>query len=104
MKVEIGNDQALEGYRDPQGEDPDLVLYRAAPGQRTTTLKVPDGMGLSEAFTSITAALKKHMSEDATPVWIESDSAGLQALLEEHYGLSKAQAKRPARWGNEGGQ
>jgi len=96
--VEFGNDKGIEGYRDAESDDPDLVRYRTLSGQRTTTLTYPEGMTLQEAFQGTVTAIGYHLAEDGRPQWFESDSAGLKALLCENYGVSPEQTK-PKTWG-----
>lgn len=102
MLVEFGNTFAIEGYRDPLGEDPDRVLYRLLPGERVTSLVLPDGIGIMEAFATVVGAMTVHMNtadENARPSWIQSDSEGLLTLLLEHYHIRPEKNVRPATWG-----
>lgn len=101
MYVEFGNDKGIEGYRDPQSDDPDLVRYRAIEGQRVTRLTYPEGMTLNEAFQSTVTAIGYHVAEGGRPSWVESDSAGLKALLCENYGIDPNR-QRPRTWGASG--
>lgn len=100
MYVELGNDHPIEGYR--EGDDPE-VKYRPLDGQQVTTLLFPDGVKLQEAFATTVAATARHFDNDPDttdifpPAWIESDSAGLQSLLQEHFGVTKS---RPKTWGS----
>lgn len=113
MWVELGNDKAQEGYRDPDSDEPDLVRYRPLDGERITTIVFPEDITLQEAFTTAAAAGQVHFQADESednplghhrPTWVESDSAGLKALLSEHFGLTKAtQQRRPKTWGKEFG-
>lgn len=96
--VEFGNDKGIEGYRDAQSDDPELVRYRPLEGQRVTRLTYPDGMSLTEAFQGTVTAITHHMAEDGKPQWFESDSEGLRMLLCENYGVS-AERTRPKGWG-----
>lgn len=109
MYVEFGNSNAIEGYRDPLSEDPDLVRYRPIDGEQITTIVFPEGIGLQEAFTTAVATVGLHFAvadeesgERHKPAWVESDSDGLRALLCEHYGL-KPSHTRPKNWGKETG-
>jgi hypothetical protein len=97
--VQMGNNNALRAER---GED-DKVEFVDHPGEHVTTLIVTEGTPLNEAFNSVVISMQGHMKDGAKPVWIESDSGGLTALLEEHYGLTKAQNKRPKNWGKDTG-
>lgn len=101
MYVNIGNSNAIEGFRDPTSDDPDLVRYRPAEGDRTTYVEFPEGIALSEAFQTLTGLLKAHMAEGSVPAWVESDSDGLTALLKEHWGLDDNQTTRPDGWGDD---
>lgn len=98
IRVEFGNESGIEGYRDAQSDDPDLVRYRPTTGQRVTTLTYPDGMPLQEAFQGTVTAIGHHLAEEARPTWFESDSEGLRGLLCENYGVSPDKHK-PKRWG-----
>ncbi len=97
MLVEFGNEHALEGYRDPQSDNPDLVRYRPLPGERVTTFLLPDDMGLQEAYASIVGAFSYHIEGGEKPSWIECDQPGLSTLLQEHYRVFDTE--RPAGWG-----
>lgn len=103
MYVEIGNADAIEGYRDPTSDDPDLVRYKEAPGERVTRIAFPEGYTLKQAFDETVVALQYHMKEGSKPAWIESDSEGLRAQLLEQFGLTASEAKRPKSWGKEDG-
>lgn len=103
MFVNIGNNHAIEGFRDPTSDDPDLVRYRPAEGDRVTEVVFPDGLSLSDAFSTTLAVMEHHMTSGATPEWVDSDSAGLTSLLMEHWGLSKAKTSRPKTWGKDTG-
>lgn len=98
MYVEFGSDSAIEGYRDPAGEDPEAVLYRPLPGQRITRAIFPEGIGLMEAFTNSVNLVAYHM--EGAPAWIDSDSDGLMSLLKEHFNIKKG---RPRVWGKDTG-
>lgn len=103
MYLLVGNNDAIEGYRDATSDDPDLVRFRPVDGERITELRFPEGTGLQEAFTTALAALESHMAQGASPTWIESDSEGLTALLQEHWGLTQAKTSRPKTWGRDTG-
>lgn len=98
MYLEFGSDSAIEGYRDPEGEDPEKVLYRPLEGQRVTRVVFPEDTGIMEAFRSATELVRYHMQGD--PVWINSDSESLEKLLKEHFSVSKG---RPRTWGKDTG-
>lgn len=103
MYVQIGNSDALEGYRDPTSDDPDAVRYRPLDGQQVTTLNFPEGVGLQESFSATVTALGYHMTDGATPAWVESDSEGLLALLLEHFNITASKNTRPKTWGKDTG-
>lgn len=103
MYVEFGNDKAIEGYRDPQSDDPDLVRYRPVDGERVTQVLIPEGTGLQEAFTTVVTSFGYHIADGEKPTWIESDSPGLQTLLLEHYGISSSANNRKKTWGKDTG-
>ena len=96
--VEFGNDKGIEGYRDAQSDDPDLVRYRELDGQRVTRLAYPEGMTINEAFQGTVTAISYHLAQEGKPSWFESDSAGLHALLCENYGVNP-EARKPKGWG-----
>lgn len=96
MLVEIGNASALDA-REEEGRK----VYFAVSGERTTTVRVPDGIGMSEAFASIVDALQYHIQPGCKPVWVQSDHAGLQTLLLNHFGINPADNIRPIEWGKE---
>ena len=96
MYVEFGNRNAIEGFT--EGDDPE-VRFRDVEGERVTRLTFPEEIGLQEAFSNALAAASHHIQADAAPIWIESDSDGLLALLLEHYGIPPKKNKRPASWG-----
>ena len=106
MWVEFGNDNAIEGYREPGSDE---VKYRALEGQQVTTITLPEGVSLQEAFTTAVALVDHHFAvaneADGTrhkPAWVDSDSEGLKALLTENFGL-KAGHARPKTWGKDNG-
>lgn len=103
MYVHIGNNNAIEGFRDPTSDDPDLVRYRPAEGERVTEVTFPEGTSLNEAFSTTLAVMEHHMVDGAKPVWVESDSEGLTSLLQEHWGLTAAKTSRPKTWGKDTG-
>jgi hypothetical protein len=103
MYVLVGNDHAIEGYRDPQSDDPELVRYRGVEGQRVTTLEFPEGLTTMEAFDATVRSLAHHIHREHAPAWFESDSDTLKALLAEHYALPDSKAKAPRSWGKDTG-
>lgn len=103
MYVNVGNNNAIEGYRDASSDDPDLVRYRPVDGERVTEVVFPEGTALNDAFSTTLAVMEHHMQEGSTPAWVESDSDGLTSLLQEHWGLTKAKTSRPKTWGKDTG-
>ena len=94
MFVELGNADPIEGYRD---EGSDEVKYRAIESDAEIThIHFPDGHSVRDAFTDVLNTLPRHFAEGAKPVWVHSDSPGLQALLEEEFAVKK---QKPAKWG-----
>lgn len=92
-RILIGNDQAKEAYRENPEDKP---KYREVEGQYVTTVAVPDGVGLAEAFTTVIEVVRHHMVEGGQPKWVEGDSLDLITMLKSYYGVSKA---RPKTWG-----
>lgn len=118
MWVEFGNDQAIEGYRDANSDDPDLVRWRDVPGQRVTRFEFPEGTPLTEALNYLANGQQFHFAEteveDANhpegvrtdrhkPAWVESDSEALKMLCVEQFGLAAHKANRTKTWGKEFG-
>lgn len=103
MYTHIGNDNAIEGFRDPTSDDPDLVRYRPLDGDRVTEIVFPDGISLNEAFSTTLAVMDQHMTAGATPAWVESDNPSLVSLLQDHWGLAAAKTTRPKTWGKNTG-
>jgi hypothetical protein len=99
MYVKIGNDHALEGYRDAQSDDPNLLRFREAPGERITSFTFPPDTDLQQALNAVIASMGHQMVHDARPAWVESDISALEDLIVQHYGVNKN--KRPATWGQE---
>lgn len=62
-----------------------VVDFKPLTEPRVTTVSIPDGVSLSEAFATLTAAggVIAYHADDVT--WVDSDSPGLVALLAEHY-------------------
>lgn len=102
MFVEFGNATAIEGYRDPNSDDPEKVRYREAPGQRITQVVFPEGTTLMDAFRDTVQLAVYHLGQGNAPAWIDSDEASLEALLEDHFGLNRRH-RRPKNWGQDTG-
>jgi predicted outer membrane lipoprotein len=95
--VEIGHEAGLDLL-----EQDGKSVYVPINGQRTTTIRIPEGVDLADAFTSIKALLVNHMQEGHRPVWIKASDDSLQQMLINHYGLNGRTNRRPASWGQEG--
>lgn len=96
MYVLIGNDHALEGFRDGTS---DVLQFREAPGERITSFTFPAETNLRDAVSGVVVSLAHQMDPEAKPAWIESDVKPLEDLLCQHFGVSKN--RRPATWGQE---
>lgn len=112
MQVRMGNVAAIEGYNHPVIEDdpenPGTPRVRMEMRKRavtdglhrTTEIAPPGGKSMGQVFTEITSEPRgiwaNHSS--APPAWVESDSAGLAAMLSEHYGCPIG---RPDWWDHE---
>lgn len=96
MYAEIGNAAALDA-REQDGRK----NYFAVDGNRTTTVRVPEGVGVSEAFQSIIDALQHHIQPGHQPVWVESDNNALRDLLLDHFKIRSEDNVRPLEWGKE---
>lgn len=100
MNVVIGNPFALEGFRDEHSDDPELVRYRLAPGERETTFIFPEGMSINEALLAVVETTPRHIDLSVgPPAWIECDEPLLKKMLCQHFGVSERK-RRPARWGD----
>lgn len=97
--IEVGTASAVEGYRDADSDDPELVRYRDVTGQRIVTLTVPDGVNLNEAFRTIAAALELHIAPGSSPEWVQTNNDSLTALLVDLYQIDNN--TRPSSWGND---
>lgn len=95
-EVRLGNDLAIEGYRDPESDDPEQVKFKPQDGQHTTTIIMPEGLTLQEQFFTVVGTAQLHMEEGAGPVWVEGDDETLVALLKDHWQIEK---ERPKNWG-----
>lgn len=95
MRVEIGNDHAIESYYTEEGK----LAYKSLPGEQTTTFTFPEGTTSHNAFVITLNGLKRHMERGAKPAWIESDDKTLRKLLVNHFGLQITKANRPQGWG-----
>lgn len=95
-QIEVGLNTAIEGYRDESGE----LLFRDLPGERITTIHIPDGMSDHEALIASVDALRSHMRRDTKPVWVDGSNKELVKALCQHHGILLKDNKRPADWGN----
>jgi len=94
MRIEIGNPNAIEAYTD----EFDVVRFRMIPGERVTTLILPDTMEIDEAVQTVVVTMELHMAPDTKPAWVECDDLTLRTYVCEHYGVAKSK-RRPASWG-----
>lgn len=96
MKVDIGNQNAIEPYMDEH----DVLRFRRLPGERTTTLIIPDGTPIEEILATVIVTMEAHIEPDTRPAWIEADDLAVQNYLCNHYRIPKNR-RRPATWGGE---
>ena len=87
----IGNIDAKASIKDPETG---VVSETTVPGNRETTVLLPEGTALLEAIATITSAWKWHSNSD--PAWFECDDAVLTAVLGESW--PNAATQRPADW------
>jgi len=93
MNVKLGNIAAKEG-----SEGANTKEFKSLKGNRVTEVNLPKEFTLSSAFVAITSPTGVWANHsDKNPVWVESDSDGLAALLAEHFGCPVGQ---PEGWGN----
>lgn len=97
MTIQLGVATAIEGYREP-GDD--TLRFRDLPGERTTTLHFPEGIGHRDALLALTDAMNNHMRRDTKPVWVDGSDKGFVKAVCQHYGITLKSNKRPADWGN----
>lgn len=96
--VEIGNDSAIEGYRNPGDEE---LHFRALEGERITTVGIPEECGLEDAIKIVRTALTLEMAADGIPLWFQCDSSpDLQGALLQQYNLPKKAGGRPSGYGD----
>lgn len=95
IHVEIGNDQAIEGYRSP---DDDVVRFRPYTPATSTVWEFPDSFSLQDCLLAISGSMRFHYAEGATMPWIESTSGPLRELLIEHLNLPKTIGGKPGGW------
>lgn len=71
------------------------VVHRRALGERSvTSVSIPDGMSLGEAFACVTAGgqgVWAYHSDDPAPAWVHSDDPALQLLLAAHFGAPEGE-------------
>lgn len=95
MRVVLGNNSALEGYRDPLSDDPEKVRYRSLSGERETEMVFREGIALMDAAHDVLVTIPMHMVEN--PAWVECDDSTLLSMISEHFG--NIPKKRPMLWG-----
>lgn len=93
--VEFGNADAVEPKGDPKTSQID---YQPMEGERVTKVLIPEGTSLRTSFVMALGALESWTTVGARPVWVRSNSQGLQALLEEHFGIAPG-TEKPRDWG-----
>jgi len=92
LQAQLGNVAAHEAVR--KGNTQSFVALPKA--ERTTTVQFPDGVGIAEAFTTITAAGGAWAYHSAKPpAWVESSSKPLAELLASHF---HCPVGRPTKW------
>jgi len=85
MHLILGNVKAKEAV----GDGVNVKEFRALKGERDTTVNFPDDWTLAQAFVALTSPSGIWASHsDEPPKWCSSDSAGLAALVAEHYGCT----------------
>jgi hypothetical protein len=92
--VYLGNREALEVVDDPADLDAAAAEGRSAnkvrspiPGKQCTTIRIPAGVSLAQAFTDITSpgGVWAAHSNAAGPAWVATDNEALSYLLSAHY-------------------
>lgn len=101
MYVRIGNASAIEGYRDPNSDDPGKLRFREVPGEHITEFSFPDGIGLQEAVRGVVASLDHQMAKGERPAWIESDVEAVETVLLDQFNIPRRQNRRPRTWGEQ---
>jgi len=98
--VEVGDRPSAELLR---ARLEGVTRKRDLDGKRTVTVRFPDGMPLMECAGTVTlpqGIWDSHspgaFADSGSPLWVESDSPALQALLAEHFGCA---AGAPAKKG-----
>jgi hypothetical protein len=84
MHIRVGNNSVQVTEYDSKGQQ-----YRKNyEGFRITTIVLPDGLRLSDAFHNAVAAIKLHLQPDTKPVWIDTER-DLELLLVDNYGIEE---------------
>jgi hypothetical protein len=99
MIIEIGNDAAIEGYREV--EDGPLK-YRDLEGERITTLHLPDDWDILEVVQTVRSTLPYHMDvRRGNPRWVSCSDAAVAASLSQVFALNgkPIPTDRPKTWG-----
>jgi hypothetical protein len=100
--VQLGNSNAVTSAKDEDGQ----IVKAAIDGDQITAMVFPEGWGLNEMYAAVGAGGKYHFADldeaegHHPPVWVESSSPALEAMLAEHYGLTGGSAanRRPDGW------
>lgn len=98
--VEVGDRPGAELLR---ARLESVTRKRDIDGTRTVTVRFPDGMPLMECAQTVTipkGVWDSHspggFEDSGKPLWVESNSPTLQALLAEHYGCASGAPKSAA--------
>lgn len=95
MWLEVGNESAVQTRRDDGGRLVQIPLE----GKRVTRLLLPDSMDADEAFRQGLDALRWHLAEGTTPVWVDSDNDDLRRRFAYHYDLDARRGRPdPEEW------
>lgn len=82
-RVVLGNRDAVQSRDHGETREP-------LPGKQATVVDIDESTPLGEAFQSIVHTSRgvwaSHAAEGSKPAWVASDSAGMAAILAEHFG------------------
>lgn len=92
--LELGVTDAVERRVNEDG----TVVFVPVPGERVTTFRIPDGVGLADRVSIIIAGLTHTLNPVKKPHWVDSQDLMLKASIEEHFGLNDN--PRPSNWGD----
>lgn len=94
MRVHLGNEHAIEGVANLQGE----TEFRPFPGQNVTSFDIPDGLSLIQMVGVVQGGLRQMIAPGHAPTWVEADDSTLRTLLCSTLGVDP-DATRPESWG-----